>query len=224
MKKALKLSDESIVQQLPQRLDEQKMKESGGSIAGLLDQPISFNLPANSNRHELVEKIVQECRPRLAIESIPVELFESHYVRGKTVFDYAVNAIDAVALQYDSMYWWVSCVGLNMKLGPRTVEPISNFDKFAGKLWADHLENGRVSKESLAAIAKTLDDAGEFTRNVLQKKALAQLKSHNLKYSRKAILTFAGLCHPLFVRGLRKRLYVAHSNYLTWLKSSRRLS
>lgn len=150
----------------------------------------------------------------IAIHSLADALSRTKLLRGKVIFGFAGDEIDKIADQYEDMRWWISKDGLHMAIVPPAAAKLSRFDELAGKLFVDRRKDGRLSKESLMVIAKELDAAGFLLREQLQPAQWKPISEHNQKHARHAIKSFKDACQPLFVRSVRRRLYVARDRYL----------
>jgi hypothetical protein len=118
-------------------------------------------------------------------------------------------------------------------VGTRARLKMSGFDREAGKLWHDALEQykqdhpdgkARVPKAALLRIADLLDAKDPNTFGLLQNlEAYSQmeLRSHNQKFSNSAIKRWRrGIESPKFIRPIRRRLSRAGSKYRSSLPSS----
>jgi hypothetical protein len=198
------------------RFDEIRTKESGGSTATLDNNHASFSLPADVTHRDVIEELAKRCDPPLPIESLSGLEGGFRYLRAITIFSNAREVVERVARNYEGVHWWVSEHGLNMCKIPLSVKPLSEFDRLAGKLYAETATDGRLSKAALLAIALQLDDAKLSLKDHLQPQFWALIAQHNQKNPKSPIKTFVKACSsPRFQRSVRRRLYVARENYLT---------
>jgi hypothetical protein len=193
------------------RFDNVRTEETGGSLKLLEGKIVSLTIPAGKTHRDELEAIARQLL--LEIESLDERLSETQFVRGKTVFRLACNEIDDIAVNYNNMLWWISKDGLNMANVQPAAAKISRFDDFAGKLYVDGSNDGKLSKTLLMSIAKALDGAG-FDLKVLQPAQRKPLSEYNRKYAKRAIKTFErACCNPKFAGWIRRRLYVARERY-----------
>src|ERR1700675_4780390 len=183
-----------------ERFDHLKTQETGGSIKSFEDSFVSLTMPARSTHRDALEAIARQCQPPIAIESLAKNLGENQFLRGKTIFRLASDAIDDIAQQYEDMRWWMSKNGLNMVNVPKAAKTISRFDELAGKLYVEGSKDNRLSKGLLIAIAKALDDA-HLPLSELQPAQRAPISDFNQRNARQAVKSFVEACRrPQFVR------------------------
>jgi hypothetical protein len=203
------------------RFDLLRTQETGGSIKSLQDSFVSLTLPALSTHCDALKAIARHCQPPLAIESLDENLRRFRFLRGKTLFLDAVEAIEEIAQQHEGLHWWVSKGGLNVLNEPMTSKKLSEFDKFAGKLYFDGSKDCKLSEELLREIARALDEAGFTLKEELQPAQWKPISEYNQKHARLAVKSFAQACGlGRFVRSVRKRLYVARARYKTAIAPS----
>lgn len=196
-----------------QRFDSLRTKDLGGDFRLLLNH-VSLTIPAPWSHHDAVEVIARQSEEPITIQSLAVILSQKRFVRDKTVFGLAGDEIDKVAANYEDMHWWISKEGLNMAIVPPAATKLSRFDEVAGKLYVDSSKDGKLSKKLLMIIAKKLDAAG-FNLRELQPAQLRPISLHNERNPRNPIKTFEKAClHAVYVRSVRKRLYVARERYM----------
>jgi hypothetical protein len=199
--------------QLWQRFDSVRTKETHGDGESLLNNLVSLNIPTPCSHHEVVEKIAANSQTPIPIYSLAGDLSRRKLERGKSIFGFVGDEIDKIASQYDDMYWWISKEGLNVTVVAPAAAKLSRFDEMAGSLYVAMAKDGRLSKEMLGAIARKLD-AAYFGLDELQPAQWKPISFYNQRHARKAIRTFEQACrHSVYVRSIRRRLYVAHERY-----------
>jgi hypothetical protein len=113
------------------------------------------------------------------------------------------------------MRWWIDEKGLVMdRLEPQS--NLSDFDMTAGKLMAEHVQNGRLQKGWLEAIAKALDGKKYSLLDALQPYHRKTVAEFNQKHYAKALKTFEKAVENRIIgrRGVQRRLYVARDRYM----------
>jgi hypothetical protein len=167
---------------------------------------ISASVPAPYTFRELVETLASCAQTAIPVESLAKELDVPGPPLGTGVFKKAGSAFDQIAANFPNMYWWISDKGLNMAI----VQPgslLSPFEELAGKLTSRHWKNGKLSSESLLAIARELDEKDFLLKHALQPNWRRKLAEHNQQFSRVAVTTFERAAgHPVFVRAVRLSL------------------
>lgn len=197
------------------RFDLLRSKETGGDWHLILENFVSTSVPAYSTHRDLVEKIARESTKPIPIASIPDDLSQRKFIRGKTVHGSVGDEIDKIAAQYENIYWWISKEGLTMAIVSPSAPKLCPFDVLAGKFCVDRWNNGRLSKQDLMVIAKELDAAGFLLREQLQPAQWKLIAEYNQRNPRRPIKTFEkASLHRRFVRAVRRRMYVARKKYV----------
>jgi hypothetical protein len=92
---------------------------------------------------------------------------------------------------------------------------LSDFDMTAGRLMVEHVQNGRLEKGGLEAVAKALDEKKYRLLSALQRSHRKKVAKHNQEYPAMALKTFEkAVEHRVGRRGVQRRLYVAHDRYM----------
>jgi hypothetical protein len=95
---------------------QEKVAKTSKLFQMLVRNFVSLSIPAQRTDWDVVELIARETQ--IPIESLCEELSRAVYPRGQVIFDYAGDALDKIANNYDNMEWWVSDAGLNMAVSP----------------------------------------------------------------------------------------------------------
>lgn len=174
---------------------------------------ISASVTGPHTLRTLIEVLASSAQPPVRIESLPKEVDVLFLGHGMTFFKYAAQVFDQVAENFPNMYWWISDKGLNMAV-VKPCSALSPFDELAGSLTAGYWKNGRLSSESLLAIARELDAQGFVPKDWLQPKWRKKIGQHNQRFSRKSVSSFEkAVGNSVFVRGVRLRLYAARKKF-----------
>jgi hypothetical protein len=150
----------------------------------------------------------------IPVASLSAKLERSGPPRGNTFADNAAKCIDQIASNFDGMQWWIDETGLVMD----RLEPQSNlfdFDMTAGRLMFEHVQNGRLQKGWLEAVAKALDEKKYPLLCNLQPSHRKTVAKHNQEHPTKALKTFEKAVKSRSGRrGVQLRLYVARDRYM----------
>jgi hypothetical protein len=131
-------------------------------------------------------------------------------LRGQSLFGYAGDVINEIAMNYHNMRWWITDKGLNMGAVIPARVHLSAFDELAGKLTLANWKDDGLSRDAFLEVAKELDKAGFRLKDELQPKPWKAIAQHNQKYSKNAIKSFEQAArNPRFARSVRRRLYIA---------------
>jgi hypothetical protein len=189
--------------------------ERSSKLAWILDcNHASISLPAGSTARDVVQEIARKAHPPIPIESVSDELLSTGFIRGAVFFGYAGDLLDEIANGYPNMYWWISDTGLNMRILPPEIPELSSFDELAGSLTTQYWRDGRLSQRALYEIAKALDEASFALKDELQPTQWQPIAQYNQKFARDAIKSFEKAARrPLFVRSIRRRLYLARERF-----------
>ncbi len=193
------------------RICYERCSKSPGALNMILTTRVALSIPPHCSHRSQIERIAASaCQP---IESLSNELDGHGSPRGSSFFNFAATCIDQIAANYTNMRWWVTEKGLNVgSVDPRL--PLSEFDVVAGELLEEHWKGKRLSKESLLVVARALDEKKLSLNAHLQPGHWTKISHHNMTAPKRAIKTFQqAASNPLFVRGVRKRLYVARSRF-----------
>jgi len=192
------------------------MRESLGNVGVLRNSRVSLTMPAGSSHREHVERIAREASQPFPIASISKLLDEKRSSRGTVYLGDAGHQIDLILRNYPRMRWWMSKDGLVIDVVPDDAGQLSEFDRKAGKLVCDGMQNGKLSKDALDKIAAELDDMGFPLLDNLQPAQRKPIAAFNQKHARSAVKTFAAAAlNPKFTRLVRRRLYVSRDRYRT---------
>jgi hypothetical protein len=192
--------------------------KAGGDYRPLLDNFVTFNLPAGASHRDVLEKIASESSHPFRIDSLDKSLDQPIFLRAQTNADDAGFLIDRVVRNYGgSMRWWMSEAGLVIaKVGPEDVA-LSEFDRKAGELWMKHSLNGRLLHDGLVKVCAQLDAAGlPFIENLeLSQRRVFQAEAQRTKKA--APPTFSQAVSSLKlsarIRVVRQRLLRAKERY-----------
>jgi len=161
-----------------------------------------------------VEEIAKNASPPIAIESLCDELNHHRSIRGITFFGWTGAQLEKITSNYPGMQWWISEKGLNIAILPAENAQLSAFDQLAGRLTVEHWKEGKLSKDALHLIAKALDEVPFTLKAELQRAQWLPIAKYNRENSKKPIKTFLQAAHnPRFVRGVRRRLYLARDRF-----------
>lgn len=196
------------------RFDRRRTRETSGSVDVLRNSQVSVTMPAGSSHREDVARMAGEASQPFPVASISKLLDEKRSLRGTVYFGNAGQQIDMILRNYPGMRWWMSKDGLVIDVVSDDAGQLSEFDRKAGKLVCDGMQDGKLSKAAVNKIATELDDAGFSLLDNLQPAQRKQVAAFNQKYGRSAVKTFvAAATHPQFSRAVRRRLYVARNRY-----------
>ena len=182
----------------------------------LVDNPVSVSIPPNTSYLAQIEIIASSASLPIPIESLSTELEQKGISsRGNTFFGNAANYIDRIASNCDGMRWWITMQGLVVDR-LEAVSNLSDFDVAAGRLMLEHFKNGRLPKESLAAIAQILDEQHFSLKSQVRESFWKKIAEYNQRYPKSAIKTFrrAVEYRPHGRTAVRKALYVARDRFL----------
>jgi hypothetical protein len=94
---------------------------------------VNSSVPAPLTHRDVVQQIAE--KSQIPIESLPAELSQPVFSRGRPIFGYAGNEFDKIADEYPNMQWWLSDIGLNMAIvKPPNPVSIPTFDELIGEL------------------------------------------------------------------------------------------
>lgn len=191
-----------------------RSKDTGGDYKLLLNH-VSLTIPGLCTHRDLVEAIARQSQVPFAIQALADVLSQTKLPRSKVIFSFVGDEIDKIATNYDGMHWWISKEGLNMAIVPPRAANLSRFDEFAGNLCVDKWKDGKLSKDSLVAIAKEVDVARFTLKEELQPAQWKPIAEYNKRNPRQPIKTFEKVSRNLlYVRSVRRRLYVARERYI----------
>jgi hypothetical protein len=191
----------------------------------ILNNVVSCSLAAPCTHRDVVKQIARQSWKYIPIEFLPTILQNSVHSRGRTFFGFPRDYFDKIACNYARMRWWVSELGLNMKVIASTGPSVPEFDELAGRLMAEarsqRLSNGRLPLAEYNKIAVALDEAGFRLQNHLERAFRRKLADWNQKHPNQAIHTFyaaldATIALPVLSvlrRGVQKRLNRAESRW-----------
>ncbi len=194
---------------LLQRFWPKRCTKSKAMLSLILDNHVSLTMPAKDPSRTILEYIAAGAAKPFPLDYVSREIAGVSRSRSRSVFGYTRDYIDKVALIHANMFWWITDKGLYMD----TVEPqpipsrLSDFDIFAGTQMAEHCKDGRLPKESLIMIAKTLDDRGFALGQNMQPRYWKVIADHNQQSRIRKIQSFEAAAQDTrFVRGVRRRL------------------
>jgi hypothetical protein len=182
----------------------------------ILNNHVRISYKANCSHRSLIEQIAAGADRPFSIDFLSQELDRIKESRSGTVLGWVNSRLDQIAGGYPNMRWWMTDNGLRMAIvQPESELPnLSEFDAFAGMLMQEHFRNKRLSKESLLVIATALDEKQFLLKDWLQPGYWKAIATHNESRALKAIKTFdQAVRNPNFVRGVRRRLYVARDQF-----------
>jgi hypothetical protein len=85
----------------------------------------------------------------------------------------------------------------------------------AGRLMFEHVQNGRLQKGWLEAVAKALDEKKYRLLGTLQPAHQKMVAKYNQEHPARALKTFEkAVEHRIGRRGVQRRLYVARDRYM----------
>jgi hypothetical protein len=183
--------------------------------------PVHLRVPPDSPYRAQIEAIANAALPPIPIVSLSTELEKKGPPRGNTFSYKAAKCIDQIASNFDRMQWWIDEKGLVMdRLEPQS--NLSDFDMTAGRLMFEHLQNGRLEKGGLEAVAKALDEKKYPLLSILQRSHQRKVAKFNQHHPTMALKTFEKAVEHRVVgrRGVQRRLYVAHDRYTKSLNRS----
>jgi hypothetical protein len=183
--------------------------------------PVYLEVPPDSPYRAQIEAIANAALPPIPVASLSAELERRGSPRGNTFAGKAAKYIDRIASNFDGMWWWIDEEGLVMdRLEPQS--NLSDFDMTAGRLMVEHLQNGRLEKGGLEAVAKALDEKKYPLLSILQRSHQKKVAKFNQHHPTMALKTFEKAVEHRVVgrRGVQRRLYVAHDRYVKSLNRS----
>jgi hypothetical protein len=186
----------------------------------IVDNFISYSIPAPCSHREIVEQIAKHSRERIPVESLPKDLANTVFARGNVIFGFPGDYFDRIALNYKNMRWWFSKRGLKMGVISRIETNISPFDEYAGRLMhkaqSRRLSNGRFPLIVCATIGRALDRRDFKPVDHLEGLARKRLADWNQKHPLDAIHTFERAMKsrvPWLRRAAKRRLYRAADKF-----------
>lgn len=181
----------------------------------LKPNPVSISLPRDSSHWDAVHDIASNASCPLPVKHVSGILKEHRARRGQSHFGHVGDQIEKILNNYPTLRWWVESEGLVIDKPKVDLARLLQFDRFAGALVHSSWTNGRLPKCSLMAIAQQLDMEKFKLRDCLQPAQWVPIAEYNEKHASNAILTFdAAARHSIFVRQIRRRLYLARDRYL----------
>lgn len=191
----------------------QRTRMGHGDVGPLRWSSVSISMPSNSTHFDHIQEIAKSACPPFRVKFLSAKLKEYHSLRGKVYFGGAARQIQQLMVNYPTLRWWVEADGLVIdeiaELGP-----ISDFDRLAGSLTQECWKNGRLSEESLVAIAERLDQERFSLKDHLQPAQWKPIAKYNQKFPKNPIRTFCdAVRQPRFVTSVRRRLYVARERF-----------
>jgi hypothetical protein len=176
--------------------------------------PVYLEVPPDSPYRAQIEAIANAALPPIPIVSLSTELEKKGPPRGNTFTYKAAKCIDQIASNFDGMQWWIDEKGLVMdRLKPQS--NLSDFDMTAGRLVFEHVQNDRLQKGWLEAVAKALDEKKYPLLINLQPSHRKTVAQFNQKHPAKALKIFEkAVKHGIGRRGVQLRLYVARDRYM----------
>jgi hypothetical protein len=176
--------------------------------------PVYLEVPPDSPYRAQIEAIANAALPPIPIVSLSTELEKKGPPRGNTFTFKAAKCIDQIASNFDGMQWWIDEKGLVMdRLKPQS--NLSDFDMTAGRLVFEHVQNDRLQKGWLEAVAKALDEKKYPLLINLQPSHRKTVAQFNQKHPAKALKIFEkAVKHGIGRRGVQLRLYVARDRYM----------
>jgi hypothetical protein len=180
----------------------------------LRSNPVYLVVPPHSPYRAQVQAIANAAVPPIPVASLSTELERSGPPRGGTFANKAAKCLDRIASQFDDMQWWIDEKGLVMDhLEPQS--DLSDFDMAAGRLMFEHMQNGRLQKGGLEAVAKALDEKKYQLITALQPSHQKRIAKYNQEHPARALKTFEkAVDRPIGRRGVQLRLYVARDRYM----------
>jgi hypothetical protein len=176
---------------------------------------VDVKIAAHCTNRGMVEDIARNAQTPIALDSLSEALDSRILVNGWRCRGTPSNLFDAIAAKHDYMRWWMSADGLTMAVvPPEETFRVPPFDALAGRLSADHWENGGLSDTDLLAISKELDKAGFSPKSEIERARWKPIVEYNQKYSKKAVRTFEEAARGDFAYPVRRRLYRAREKYL----------
>jgi hypothetical protein len=183
-------------------------------VRSLERNPVSISLPEDSSHWDAVHAIAGHANCPLPVKHVSDVLKEHRAIRGRSCFGDVGDQIEKILNNYPTLRWWMESEGLVIDKPKVDLAPLLPFDRFAGALVHSSWTNGRLPKGSLMAIAQQLDTEKFKLRDCLQPAQWVPISKCNQKYASKAIQTFeAAARHHIFVRQIRRRLYLARDRY-----------
>jgi hypothetical protein len=176
--------------------------------------PVYLQVPPYSPYRAQIQAIANAAHPPIPVASLSAELERSGSARGTTFAGKAAKYIDQIASNFDGMCWWIDESGLAMdRLEPQS--NLSDFDMTAGRLMFEHVQNGRLQKGWLEAVAKALDENKYPLLSALQPSHRRRVAKYNQEHPTIALKTFEkAVEHRVGRRGVQRRLYGAHDRYM----------
>jgi hypothetical protein len=180
------------------------------------DNQVGGRMPPNSSYFAEVETIASSASIPIPIDWLSQELeHRGCFARGNTIAPQtASHYINTLAFAC-GLRWWITEKGLVIDHFTRASN-LSDFDAVAGRLMLEYSQNGRLKKESLVIIAKTLDEAKFPLKEHIQESFWSQMAEHNIRSRRKVNGTFEDAIKfgSIGPRAVRRALYDARDRFL----------
>lgn len=180
----------------------------------ILDNHVSATVPGPYHQRDVVENVAARAQKPIPIDYLCAQLGEKLLPRGQVLFGSPGKYIDEIALNYPSVYWWLSDQGLRMEvLGSDGRLP--SFDELAGQLVVQAREDRKgqnLRQSDYLTIAEEIDKAGFPVKEHLPKKYREKLADWNQKHPGRTIKTFVDALRAKgceLGRGIRRRFYYA---------------
>ncbi len=196
------------------RFDAKRTREAHGDLGLLLENLVNVSAPVGSSHFDRLHQFARAADRPFPVKSLSEKLRASVAPRGDTLFGKIGDKIEAIICNYPTLRWWMEVDGLVVDEVQDKLNELSQFDRVAGALLVKHWNAGRLAKQSLVEIAEALDREGFQLKGDLQPADWKQIAHHNQKHGRNAIGSFAtAVADARFVRGVRRRLYLARKRY-----------
>ncbi len=196
------------------QFDEGRTKEGRGDMTVFVDNFANISAEAGSTHFDHLVALGRSSKPPLTIKRLSPKLKEPQFPRGGAYFGYLIDQIEKILLNHPELRWWMEEDGLVVDEVPPVLDALSHFERIVGPLSAEHLQNGRLSRDAVNSIAQTLDAKGFTLKEHLQPKEWAQVVAHNRRRTGNKIVNFTTAAKSHAVQELvRQSIYRARTAF-----------
>jgi hypothetical protein len=194
--------------------DARRTKDAHGDMRVLQGNFVNLSMPAGSTHFDSLIEFGRSSNKPFPIKFLSEKLKEPQFIRGCVYSGKLGDQIQGILLNYPYLRWWIEQGGLVVDEARSELGPLPDFDRIAGPLVLEHMKGDKLSASALALIAAKLDEEGFLLKENLQPAQWKPISDYNQRHSKLAIKTFVdAVGRPLFVRGVRRRLYLARDRY-----------
>ncbi len=194
--------------------DARRTKDAHGDMSVLQGNFVNLSMPAGSTHFDSLIEFGRSSNKPFPIKFLSEKLKDPQFIRGRVYSGKLGDQIQGILLNYPYLRWWIEQDGLVVDEARCELGSLSDFDRFAGLLVIKHTKGDKLSTSALASIAVKLDTEGFLLKENLQPAQWKPISAYNQRHSKLAVKTFVdAVGRPLFVRGVRRRLYLARDRY-----------